>query len=170
MGESRRIAELSSSVLEGQPWHASSVAGVLRGITADEARVRPLKDCHTIIELVLHMTSWAEEVRARLDGKPAGTPETGNWPSAARVAATNWADARKGLLAAYRGLEDTLRRQTDAKLDRPVDDPRTSSGLGDTAYATAHGIIHHAVYHVGQIAMLKKAIRSAAASAKGVRA
>ena len=80
-------------------------------------------------------------------------------PSPARVASTNWADARKGLLAAYRALEETIRRQTDAKLDRPVDDPRTPSGRGATAYATAHGIIHHSVYHAGQIALLKKAIR-----------
>lgn len=161
MREAPRIAQLSASVLEGHPWHASSAAGVLRGITADEAMARPLKDCHTIIEIVLHMTSWAEEVRARLDGTPAGTPATGNWPSPARVAATSWADARRGLLAAYRALEDTIRRQPDAKLDRPVNDPRTPSGLGDTVYATAHGIIHHAAYHAGQIAMLKKAIRSA---------
>ena len=161
MRETRRIAELSVSVLEGQPWHASSIAGLLRGITADESRARPLPDCHTIIELVLHMTSWGEEVAARLDGKPAGTPATGNWPSAARVAATDWADARKRLLAACRALEDAIRRQPDAMLDRPVNDPRTPSGKGDTVYATAHGIIHHAVYHAGQIAMLKKAIRSA---------
>jgi hypothetical protein len=159
MREAPRIAELSSSVLEGHPWHASSVAGVLRGITADEAMRRPLQGCHTIVEIVLHMTSWAEEVRARLEGKPAGTPVTGNWPSAARVASTSWPDARKGLLAAYRALEETIRRQTDAKLDRPVDDPRTASGRGATAYATAHGIIHHSVYHAGQIALLKKAIR-----------
>ena len=161
MRESRRIAALSSSVLAGHPWHASSVAGLLRGITADEAMARPLKNCHTIIELVLHMTSWAEEVGARLDGKPAGTPATGNWPSPSRVAATDWADARKGLLAACRALEDAIRRQQDAKLDRPVNDPRTPSGKGDTIYATAHGIIHHAVYHAGQIALLKKALRSA---------
>jgi uncharacterized damage-inducible protein DinB len=159
MREARRIATLSESVLAGHPWHAASLAVVLRGITADEAMARPLRDCHTIIEIVLHMTSWAEEVRARLEGKPAGTPVTGNWPSPARVASTNWADARKGLLAAYRALEETIRRQTDAKLDRPVDDPRTPSGRGATAYATAHGIIHHSVYHAGQIALLKKAIR-----------
>jgi uncharacterized damage-inducible protein DinB len=159
MRETRRIAQLSESVLQGHPWHASSVAGVLRGITASEAMARPLRRCHTIFEIVLHLTSWAEEVRARLEGKPAGTPATGNWPSPARIASTNWAAARTELLAAYRALEDTIRRQQDARLDRPVDDPRTASGLGDTVYATAHGIIHHVVYHAGQIALLKKAIR-----------
>lgn len=161
MGESRRIAELSSSVLEGHPWHASSVAGILRGITAAEARARPLKNGHTIIEIVLHMTSWVDEVRARLEGKPAGTPATGNWPSPSRVSRTDWADARKGLLAACRALDETVRRQQDTTLDRPVNDPRIPTGLGATVYATAHGIIHHTAYHAGQIALLKKAIRSA---------
>jgi hypothetical protein len=63
-------------------------------------------------------------------------------------------------MAACRALEKTISRQQDATLDRPVDDPRTPSGKGATVYATAHGIIHHAVYHSGQIALLKKALRS----------
>jgi uncharacterized damage-inducible protein DinB len=160
MREARRIAGLSASVLEGHPWHASAIAALLRGITAEEALARPVKGCHSIIEIVLHMTSWAEEVEARLQGQPAGTPATGNWPSPSRIAATDWAAARRGLMAACRALEKTISRQQDATLDRPVDDPRTPSGKGATVYATAHGIIHHAVYHSGQIALLKKALRS----------
>ena len=170
MTESQRLAGLTAAVLEGEPWHAVNIAVLLRSITAAEATARPVGGGHTIMEIVLHMTAWADEVRARLEGQPAGEPKVGDWPSDARATGTGWVEARKGLLSAYRALHETLRRQPEAMLDRPVVDPRTESGRGDSVYATAHGVIHHAVYHAGQIALLKKAIRSAAASAKKVGA
>ncbi len=45
-------------------------------------------------------------------------------------------------------------------LHRPVVDRRDKAlGTGASRYVTLHGVIHHAAYHAGQIALLKKRVR-----------
>ncbi len=41
-----------------------------------------------------------------------------------------------------------------------LEDPPTGAGV--TVYVTLHGLVQHNVYHTGQIALLKKGLRSAA--------
>ena len=67
----------------GEPWHGTSLVGILTGITHQQAAARPLAGAHTIWELVLHITAWKNEVRQRLGGAPAGDPSEGDWPAAA---------------------------------------------------------------------------------------
>jgi hypothetical protein len=51
----------------------------------------------------------------------------------------------------------TLNSIDESHLDRKVGDSRDPAmGSGMTAYATLHGIAQHAMYHAGQIAILKK--------------
>ena len=46
-----------------------------------------------------------------------------------------------------------------ATLARPVLDFRNNAlGTGLSHYVTLHGVIHHAIYHAGQIALLKRAL------------
>ena len=56
--EIARIAYLLQQTYDGQPWHGSSVMGTLQNISASQAFARPLPVCHTIAELVKHVTAW----------------------------------------------------------------------------------------------------------------
>lgn len=161
MGEIQRMTDLSARVLTGDPWHAGSIKDLLADVTATDAVAKPVAGAHSIWELVLHMTGWADEVRSRLDGRAAGAPLAGDWPRVGRPTAARWAEARAGLFAAYRRLDRSLAALSDRDLRTPVTDHRdNAAGTGLSRYLTAHGIIHHAVYHAGQIAVLKRALRS----------
>lgn len=157
--EAARAADLLARILDGEPWHADNLTTLLGDVTATEAGTRAAPGTHTIIELVLHMTGWAAEVRARLTGAPAGTPAAGDWPDPGDVTPARWNAAREALYAAHRQLRDTIASLGDDVLARPVRDER-GDGSGATGYQTAHGIQHHSVYHAGQIAIVKKALRS----------
>lgn len=149
-------------VIEGDPWHASNVMDVLADVSAAEAMSRPVPGVHSIWELVLHLTGWANEVTARVNGRAAGTPAIGDWPKVGAATEARWTVARHALAKAYTDLNVAVAALPAEELKRPVLDRRNNAlGTGLSRYLTIHGAIHHGVYHAGQIAMLKKAIRSA---------
>jgi uncharacterized damage-inducible protein DinB len=153
------IAELIERVLAGDPWHGPSVQRLLDDVGADLAARRPPGEAHSIWELVLHMTGWAREVTARLGGRAAQEPEEGDWPTVGEPTADRWQTAQTALFAAHRDLIRAVRQLDPATLSRPVLDFRNNAlGTGLSHYVTLHGLIHHTVYHAGQIAIVTRAL------------
>ncbi|MHB1326608.1 MAG: DinB family protein [Gemmatimonadales bacterium] len=159
MSERSRLVDELDRVFRGDPWYGPSVRDVLQDVTAREARVRPLPAAHSIWELVLHMTGWKAEVRSRLGGAAAGTPPQGDWP-AVPDRDDQWTDALATLAATHEDLLDAIRSASDATLEGPVRDERNPAlGTGLTQWQTLRGILQHDVYHLGQISLLKRAVR-----------
>jgi uncharacterized damage-inducible protein DinB len=159
--DGERIAALLDRVVRGDPWHGSSVEALLRDVHANEAAQRPTGAAHSIWGLVLHMTGWAREVTARLSGHPAQEPAAGDWPDVGDPTPDRWSAAVTSLYAAHAELAEAVRRLDPSALDRPVVDYRDSAlGTGLSGYVTVHGLIHHTVYHSGQIAMTRRLLSS----------
>jgi DinB family protein len=153
------IADLMERIISGDPWHGPSVKKVLDGVTADAATRRPLANAHSIWELVIHMTGWTREVTARLRGRAAQEPEAGDWPAIGDPTDARWRDAQSALFVAHRELAETIRQLDPAMLWRPVLDFRDNAlGTGLTHYVTLHGLLHHTLYHAGQVAILRRAL------------
>ncbi len=145
--EIENIVSLLNSTFEKNPWYGPSVKEVLSDIQPEWASKR-LGHTHSIIELVAHMTSWRMFVIKRLEGDDQFTiNDELNFP-----AATNWP---KVVMELYESQEKLLRLLTSfppAKLFEIV-----AQGSSEyTFYALLHGIIHHDVYHIGQISLIKK--------------
>lgn len=160
MHDTDTLADLLHRVIEGDPWHGSSTAALLDDVTAAEAAIRAVPGGHSIWELVLHMTGWAHEVHARLRGRPAQEPDGGDWPDPGPVDAARWKAAVSELLATHRRLAEAVRSTSGEALDEPVIDRREPAlGTGLSKALTLHGLVHHTVYHSGQITLLKAAVR-----------
>lgn len=157
MREVDRLADLVVRVVDGDPWHGSNVATLLDGVTPALAATT-LPGAHSIWQLVLHMTGWVDEARARLAGAPAGEPADGDWPAVPSVqSAAAWADAQRRLVESHRALAAALRAADDPALLAPVVDHRdAAAGTGLSKYLTLHGLVHHTTYHAGQIALLRR--------------
>jgi uncharacterized damage-inducible protein DinB len=147
----------------GDPWHGSSRAALLADVTADEARERPSPALHSIWQLVLHMTAWTHEVTRRLRGGLAAEPEMGDWPALPKVPDERaWRAALAALDEAHVALRDTLRGFKASRLAERVGDERAPSlGTGVTFAQTINGVVQHDAYHSGQVALVKKLLRSA---------
>jgi uncharacterized damage-inducible protein DinB len=155
MSETNNLAELMMAVVDGDPWHGPNVVSLLRGVDPEEAASHLVPSAHSIWELVLHMTGWADEVRSRLAGAEAGEPKAGDWPEVIDVSPAAWVRAREGLVASHERLAAALRATRDDQLEAPVVDRRSrSAGTGLSQYSTLHGLVHHTAYHAGQIALL----------------
>ena len=153
------IADLIERVMSGDPWHGPSVKKVLDGVTAAAAAKKTVPNAHSIWELVIHMTGWTREVAARLGGRAAQEPEAGDWPEIGEPSEARWREAQAALFAAHRELAAAIRRLDPDTLPRPVRDFRDDAlGTGLSHYLTLHGLVHHTLYHSGQIAILKRSL------------
>ena len=157
MEEIARIVDQLQREHEADPWHGSPLRVLLDGITAEVAAAHPIRNVHSVWEIVLHMTAWKNEVRRRLGGAPAGVPQEGDWPDVPAPTADAWKAARERLNEAHRALIEAVQQLPEAKLFAPTSDPRDrETGSGVSHYVLLHGIVQHDVYHAGQIALVRK--------------
>jgi uncharacterized damage-inducible protein DinB len=145
----------------GTPWYGTPSDQILEGITAAEASRQLTPGTHTIWQLVLHMTAWTETTAQRVRGIGSKAPDRGDWPAvtdtsdaAWRAALADLAAARKALLAE---VHDT--HEEDIQLHVKQHDPPFKD-TGMSRAGTVYGLIEHDIYHLGQIALLKKALRA----------
>lgn len=142
----------------GEPWYGTSRATLLAGLSAEQAAGHSVPGVHSIWEEVLHMTSWTNEVRRRIDGQPPSTPLEGDWPAVAHVSEMTWRAALDALDAAHARLLDTVRALPPGRWAEPVTQPEGDSPSGTISVAAMLvGLAQHDAYHTGQVALLRKA-------------
>jgi uncharacterized damage-inducible protein DinB len=145
--EIQNIATLLNSTYEKGAWHGPSVKEVLADLTQATAHKR-INNSHSIIELIAHMASWRIYVAERLIGN--NDFEVGdhlNFPKIDKLT-----EALFRLETSQQKLMAAIGSFPEEKLTDVV--PNTSHNY--TYYTLLHGIIHHDLYHAGQIQIIKK--------------
>jgi len=149
--QTRQLANHIKRTVTGPMWHGPALDDVLEGVTPEIASARPFAGAHSIWELVLHVTVWAEVARARLLGERIADPlPTEDWPPVGDVTATAWTSALERMRESYEALADDVKQLDDSRLAENI------TGLDYTISNLLHGVIEHGTYHGGQIAILKK--------------
>ena len=69
MSETARLADQIRRAFEGEAWHGDSLLELLKGVNAATAAAKPIKNAHSIWELILHIAAWDDIVRQRTGGK-----------------------------------------------------------------------------------------------------
>jgi uncharacterized damage-inducible protein DinB len=149
--EIERIKDQMNKTFFSDAWHGGSVMEFLSEIGSEAAASRPLEARHSIWELVPHMEAWKRVARYALEGKEMGkiSPEK-DWPAIEDVSEASWARTVGSLKEEHEALVGALSRLSDERLGETV--PRRSYSF----YTLLHGVIHHDLYHLGQIAILKE--------------
>ncbi|MDD5087608.1 MAG: DinB family protein [bacterium] len=151
MTNSARIADLMEHTFHGPAWHGPAVCELLKDLPAHVAAAKPLANVHTIWELVLHLAVWKDVARWRLEGNekvPAGEE---NFPPVTDHSEVSWHKALARLTTAHEQLREAVLAASDEKLEEEI-----PAGGKLTHFVRLHGVIHHDLYHAGQIALLKK--------------
>lgn len=145
--EIARITRLLEKAFEKSPWYGPSLSSVISEVTPAQANLRAGKS-HSIIELVLHMTSWRTFATRRLAGDDKfQVSDDMNFPKPG-----TWEDAVKRLKQSQEELLAVVKAFPDARLGELV--PGASHKY--TFYTLLHGIIQHDIYHTGQIQLILK--------------
>lgn len=152
--EVKRIAGQLHASLAGPAWHGPSLLEILEGVTAVEARQHPVAAAHSMAEIVLHVTAWMSAAERRLAGESIELEGDADWPPV--TGSFDWSAAVQGLRDVAETLGVRIRTLSDADL---VTIRVRSYGHEYSAYVLLHGVVQHNLYHAGQLALLKKAIR-----------
>ena len=157
-------AQLSNHIkraVAGPMWHSPSLDELLATVSSDQAAARPIPGAHSIWEIVLHVTAWAEIALARLHGQRTGDPAPDeDWPPVpgsdpgTDPAAAHWHAALERLRESHRALATDTRRLEPSAFDDKV------AGADYSVSNLLHGVIEHGTYRGGQIAVLKRALEA----------
>ena len=145
--ELKHLIKMLQHTYEKNAWHGPAVKEVLASVTAADAQKR-LPNSHSIIELVAHMTAWRIFVVKKLQGNTDyKVTDEMNFTTP-----TDWVKVQEELETSQARLLEALKAFDGSKLYEPV--PHGSYNYN--FYTLLNGIIHHDLYHAGQIALLKK--------------
>ena len=151
--EASGIADQLRRAFDGDAWHGPSLMELLEDVDASTAAARPLKNVHSIWELLLHIAAWDEAGLVRLSGKVCQLTGTKNFPLVPKPSEAAWKKAVEEAKRTHDQLVETVAGLDDARLRDRVPGKRYDF------YHMLHGIAQHELYHAGQIAILKKAAK-----------
>ena len=151
MHPTQRIADAYRAATVKGAWYGPSLAELLAQIPPELATTAPIPGSHSIAELLQHLLLWNERVRNTSDSNPMPRwqPEQ-EWaepPIPWNDLVSRWNQSREL-------LEEKIR-------NFPMDDLAKQVPGRNYPYGTLlNGIVEHAIYHSGQIAMVLSMLRS----------
>lgn len=151
MEEPQRIADQLYRAYEGDAWHGPSVFALLHEVHATQATTHPLPQTHSIWEIVLHLITWNDVIVRRLQGEACDPTPQEDWPPVPEPQETAWQQTKEHLLQSYRRLHRAVLQLPSGHLEA------TTPGKPYANYVLLHGALQHALYHAGQVALLRKA-------------
>ncbi len=151
MNHSQQIADSYRAATLKVAWYGPSLAELLAQISPELATTQPLPGAHSISDLLQHLLLWNERVRNTSDSNPMP-----RWQ-----AEKEWAEPPipwNELVVRWNQSRDLLEEHIR---NFPIEDLRKQVPGRTYPYETLlPGIVQHAIYHSGQIALVLSMLRS----------
>ena len=151
--ETQYIIKSFESTLSGQPWFGRAVYEILGEVDEAKASTKPNGTEHSMIELIWHMNTWAEFVLGSLENRSAEDMKA--------IEANDWREIDPKTHSWKKGLEQlkAIHNKIVEILNQKTDD----SFLGEIVPLRKfnfrfmlNGLVQHNIYHLGQVAYVKK--------------
>jgi uncharacterized damage-inducible protein DinB len=133
----------------GESWHGPNMIQLLDGVSAERAKIRPISGRHNIWEIVKHVNYWMLATLTGLKGENVPRPqELEDWPKIGETE-ENWEATVKELNDTVGKFLNTLSGLSPSRLEEKVPNRNYNYRI------LLHGVLHHNLYHMGQIAILR---------------
>ena len=150
--ETQSIINNLKNVLDGTPWFGRPVYSILNEIHPVMVYTKPGGNSHSLIELLYHIITWAEFTVRRLEKAPETDMEEFeqlDWRLIDPHTHT-WTAALEQFKMVHDRILDLLKDKDDSFLKQKVD-------YRDYNFRfLLNGLIQHDIYHLAQIAYVKK--------------
>ena len=149
-----------TELLRGKGAHADPIACV-EDLSAEQAARQVPGFPHSVGQLVFHINYWMEYELRRIRGERPVYPEhsSESFPGEpSPVDAPQWDELRSrlaNLLAEFAELAQSSRTELDRQIETAYDGDKKVAG---TLEAVLWQMVAHSSYHVGQIAMVRRAL------------
>ena len=150
--EIQSIIRNLENTLDGDPWYGRPVYALLREVDSSIAYKKPTPGSHSLIDLLYHMLTWAEFTLKRIEKDDINDLvafEQLDWREI-DPKLHDWDEGLAAFIAAHQEIIALLHTKKDIFLDEIVDYRQY-----DFRYLL-NGLIQHNIYHLGQVAYLKK--------------
>ena len=152
--EKERIITLFEKLFNGDPWIDVTIMDTLEKLSGPQAASKALPQCNSIWEIVNHMISWRKNVLQRIQGKTLTTPTNNYFEPIADPSQEAWIKTLEAFQQTQREWISFLEKFDIEAFETPY----PSNGM--TYFEHIHGIIQHDAYHLGQIVLLSKFVKT----------
>ena len=145
-------------IQNGQPWVGNSYRNSLKNINDSNGFIRPLKEMQSIAEILSHCTMWRNEATLKIErGFGTKTDDSiDNWLSNTLLQNKGWKIIYHNYKSSIEKFIETLSYKEDAFLMTTYYDIDFKK---ECQYKfLIDGMLHHDLYHLGQLGLIKKFI------------
>lgn len=150
--EVQSIIRSLDNILSGEPWFGRALYQIMEEVDAAKVYTKPGGAPHSLIELLYHMITWADFTLKRLqedDDMDLSAFEKMDW-RAINPKTHTWKKGLAEFKAIHKKIATLLEKKDDSFLKEKVDYRKYNFRF------LLNGLIQHNIYHLGQIAYLKK--------------
>ena len=150
----QEIAKQLRQAYLGGNWSEQSIKEVLEDVSAAEAN-KKVYGLNTIAMLTHHVHYFVVGICPVLEGGPLTIRDKYSWETPDLSTDYDWSQYRQQMLIDMERLATLIERLDDTTLQAAFDQEKYGN-----YFQNLEGIIEHIYYHLGQIVVLKKIIRS----------
>ena len=145
-------------IQSGTPWLDETFDKKLLKVDDINAFTRPLPDVHSIAEILSHLVVWRFEILSRLEGneRKLWADRAENWLSNEELEKNGWNDLIRRFDQSQDKLIGFLQSKDDTFLEITYKDKNFKY--------LVEGLLHHDLYHLGQIGLVNKLLKSTSES------
>ena len=150
--ETQSIIRNLQNVLSGEPWYGRPVYPMLEEIDPAVVYKKPAEGSHSLIDLLYHLLTWAEFTLKSLEKaekENITAIEKMDWREI-NPADHNWEKGVAEFRQVHERIIQLLNEKDDAFLSEMVNHRKFNFRF------MLNGLIQHDIYHLGEIAYLKK--------------
>ncbi len=136
----------------GEVWLDETINKKLGEVEEKDVFTRPIPELHSVAELISHLHEWRLETISRLKGNKQGFVEDDprNWRTNDELKVVGWQQLKQNFYNSQQQLIDFLKGKDDEYLQQKY--PHYTY----TYKYLVQGMIHHDVYHLGQMGLTIK--------------
>ena len=142
-----------NEIQDGSLWFDQCFKDKIDNLSETEALTRPIPQVHSVAEHVSHMLEWRKECIVRFNGLRTdlmNSPD--DWKNNIELSKMGWTNLKNAFYNSRSELIDLISKQDDTYLENKFLD------TDYTFHYLIEGIIHHDLYHMGQIGITIKLI------------
>ncbi len=150
--ETQAIIKKLETTLSGEPWYGRPVYAILDEVDPKKVFIKPNNTGHSMADLLYHMITWADFTVKRIEKdkkNDLATAENLDWRTINPKVHT-WKKGLAEFKAIHKKIIALLNSHDDDFLREIVDYRKYNFRF------LLNGMIEHTIYHLGQIAYLKK--------------
>ena len=157
--ELNAILHQMNEVQNGKLWMGKNYSSRLENVSNKDAFIHPVKNMHSIAELLAHLTAWRKDAILKIQTGTGTLAEgqKGDWKPVDELMKLGWERIKSDYEQSLTDLLNSLKTKNDSFLDETYID---QDYKGTYTYRfLLNGLLHHDIYHLGQLGITMKYLK-----------